>query len=622
MASEEIIWSKYRRNSLYYNTSDESDNSVYVSDGEDETSVIDYPAPHRPLRRHSGLYDPQKQESEAGSKPPPLGRYLKFVKRRHPLQRRRHDSLTYRSDTQDISQKTVRFIPKLNPVEWKNFKPIPSHLDGVYTIDVLIGEPNITFASTRYRRQQEMQASRGGSLREVGYSDHKTTSQPSGKTPAVGQTALPERIRINSQYIIRILSKICRSDFSGSSNSPVLLFRPFRALIFYEEEIRTQHTVLNTKFGKKTAIIGDTKTKDLSIAVDSDDQPLSTIIEGHSNESAPKTEVDSTSDHSMEADNLDLGSETEFNELNCLIEFMDHYIKDKKKYLESSSCQKVLFSDIWHLFKPGDEVMEGKLPQAYRVVSVNSKKHRFKRPRWISDAKVTINYGPVTVHCVYIDYDGKRLGPVSKHFTIQEYEGEQNVTSLPVYPLRFHKEINREGLVARGKIFLETAGVKHMHCAGLTLDTRDEVDSQVMIDFEEALLRQESWAPSIENLADAAPDSEVENKEESANDCDLRCCKSEIHHNDSYVDRDRKESFIESQYSAVSQRHSSLTIVPRSLQEARGDNLPSQEELLIMSYRVFGFILRSRKWGMVFCLYLYSFKENQHRARLINMQQS
>ncbi|CCD46142.1 hypothetical protein BofuT4_P116920.1 [Botrytis cinerea T4] len=229
--------------------------------------------------------------------------------------------------------------------------------------------------------------------------------------------------------------------------------------------------------------------------------------------------------------------------------------------------------------------MEGKLPQAYRVISVNSKKHRFKRQsRWVSDAKVAIDYGPVTVHCVCIDYDGKLLGPVSKHFTIQEYEGEQNVTSLPVYPLRFYKEMNREVLVDRGKLFLETAGVKHMHCTGLTLDTRDEVDSQVMIDFEEALLQHQSWVPSIENLANAAPDSEVENEEEGVNNCDSICCKSEICHNDSCVDRNRKKSFIGSQYSTVSWRYSSLTLVPRSLQEARGDNFPSQDELLIMSY--------------------------------------
>ncbi|TEY79703.1 hypothetical protein BOTCAL_0042g00030 [Botryotinia calthae] len=448
----------------------------------------------------------------------------------------------FHSDTQEVPQKTVRVIPKLNPVEWKNFKQAPSPSDDIYTIDVLIGEPDITSGGTHYRSRQRMLANSSGSLREVGYCDQTTFSQPSAKAPVAGQTALPERIRINSKYIIKILSKICKSKISDTRDRPALLFRPFKVLVFYEEEIRAQYSAINGKSGKKTSIIGDPEPKDLSTAVSSDDRPPSTIIEVRSSESTPKTEVESTSDHSPEASNLDLNSEAAFKDLGCLIEFIDHYIKDKQKYLGSSSCQKVVFSDIWHLFKPGDEVMEGKLPQAHRVISVNSKKHRVKLSRWIDGAKLAIDYGPITVHCVCIDYDGKRLGPVLKRFTIQKYEGEQNVTSLPVYPLRFCKEMNREGLVARGKLFLETAGVKHMHCAGLTLDTRDEVDSQVMIDFEEALLQQESWVPSIENLADNDPGFEAGNEEEDEH-CSSICCGSEIRHNDPYIDRIRSRNF-------------------------------------------------------------------------------
>ncbi|KAM0149694.1 hypothetical protein ACHAPG_009242 [Botrytis cinerea] len=458
----------------------------------------------------------------------------------------------YESDTQEATQKTVHVIPKLNPVEWKNFKTIPSPLDDIYAIDVLVGEPNFAFETYQYETWKRMRVNKGGSLRAIDYSDQRTTFQPSTKTLVAGQAALPERIRINSKYIITILSKIYKNDFSNHRNDPVLLFRPFKALSFYEEEIRTQHTALNAKLGKKTTIGGDPEPKDLD-------------------------------------------SEAEFNELSCLIEFIDHYIKNKQKYLARSSLQKVVFSDIWHLFKPGDEVMEGKLLQAYRVISVDTKKHRFAISRWRTGLRMTKDYGLVTVHCVCIDFDGKLLGPVSKHFRIHEYEGEQNVTSLPVYPLRFSKETNREGLIARGKLFLETAGVKYMHCAGLTLDTRDEVDSQVVIDFEEALFQNQSWVPFIERLVDAALDPEVKNEKEDG--CDSICCGSEICHNDSYVDHNRIESFLENQRSAVSWKHSSLTIVPKSLQEARGDNLPSQDEFLIMSHRVFGFILRSRKWA-------------------------
>ncbi|THV50080.1 hypothetical protein BGAL_0166g00220 [Botrytis galanthina] len=511
----------------------------------------------------------------------------------------------YESDIPEVPQKTVRVIPKLNPVEWKNFKQAPSPSNNIYAIDVLVGEPDITSEGNQYRSRQRMQADSGGSLREVGYSEQRTTSQPSAKTPVAGQEALPERIRINSEYVIKILGDMDESEvrYVPQINAPVLLFRPFRALTFHEEEIRARYTALNAKFGKKAAIIGDPEPKALSVAVDTDGKPSSAIVEGRSNESAKKTEAYSTSDHSPDLDSLDLNSEAAFENLSCLIEFIDHYIKDKQKYLASSSCQKVVFSDIWHLFKPGDEVMEGKLPQAYRVISVNTKKHRVERSKWDNGFKRAINYGPVTIHCVCIDYDGKLLGPVSKHFTIQKYEGEQNVTSLPVYPLRFRKEMNREELIARGKLFLETAGVKHMHFAGLTLDRRDEVDSQVMIDFEEALLQDEDWVPFIENLADPTPGPIVERERERS--CDPGCCGSEKEHNDSYVERNVTDEFIESQYSAVSWRHSSLTIAPRSLQETRGDNLPSQDEFLIMSYRVFGFILRSRKWGILLSLPLF-----------------
>ncbi|KAF7956546.1 hypothetical protein EAE96_003881 [Botrytis aclada] len=136
-----------------------------------------------------------------------------------------------------------------------------------------------------------------------------------------------------------------------------------------------------------------------------------------------------------------------------------------------------------------------------------------------------------------------------------------------------------------------------MHFAGLTLDTRDEVDSQVIIDFEEALLQHEDWIPCIENLADLAPRPEAKREVEAYITCYSGCCRNEECHDDSYAERNRKEEFIESQHSAVRWGNSSLVIVPRSLKEAQDNNLPSQDELLIMTYRVFGFILRSRKWA-------------------------
>lgn len=44
------------------------------------------------------------------------------------------------------------------------------------------------------------------------------------------------------------------------------------------------------------------------------------------------------------------------NELNCIICFMDIYLKFWFLYLRGVSCSRVVFSDFWFLFKLGDYV--------------------------------------------------------------------------------------------------------------------------------------------------------------------------------------------------------------------------------------------------------------------------
>ncbi|KAA8904871.1 hypothetical protein FN846DRAFT_951716 [Sphaerosporella brunnea] len=54
---------------------------------------------------------------------------------------------------------------------------------------------------------------------------------------AGGHGQLAERIRINSLPLIRILEMI-HGEAITVDDSPVIMFRPYRALIYYEEEIR------------------------------------------------------------------------------------------------------------------------------------------------------------------------------------------------------------------------------------------------------------------------------------------------------------------------------------------------------------------------------------------------
>lgn len=80
-------------------------------------------------------------------------------------------------------------------------------------------------------------------------------------------------------------------------------------------------------------------------------------------------------------------------------------------------------------------------------------------------------------------------------------------------------------------------------------------------------------------------------------------------HDDSYVDKKQRDNYIDSLLPDPSalNKQPPVSIIPRPLEELRtgpgGSLMVSDDELLIMSYRVFGFVLRSRKWGVYTYLY-------------------
>jgi hypothetical protein len=210
-------------------------------------------------------------------------------------------------------------------------------------------------------------------------------------------------------------------------------------------------------------------------------------------------------------------------------------------------------------------------------------------------------------------------------FDFKRFDGERDVTSLEVYPLRFHpakkadfsdsewKELEalpaneryRQKLIRRGIKFLQVAGMKHMYYAGPTLEARDEVESQVVIDFETAFSvedpAQKLWKPELKTMI-GKPEAEDGDQDAQDESCRAACCVADNVHDDSYVDEKQREEYVNGllpEPGAVNEQPS-IAIIPRPLKELRtssGSSLVSDDELIIMSYRVFGFVLRSRKWG-------------------------
>ncbi|KAI1126647.1 P-loop containing nucleoside triphosphate hydrolase protein [Nemania abortiva] len=284
--------------------------------------------------------------------------------------------------------------------------------------------------------------------------------------------------------------------------------------------------------------------------------------------------------------------------MECLISFIDNDLKAKQDSLKSHHRQAVPFADIAILFSPGDIAISNDYKQAYLVVNVMCTRHRVKDLKrtgtnfWKDRDKVEFEDNPVRIYCAHVDFDGQLLGPVTRVFSISRYDGQKRVTSLPIFPFKYSKDDGlRERLIERGKAFFKVAGIRHMHYKGLTLKTRDEVDSQVVVDFDEAINRHPEWKPNVKSLVDDT--------------CVDECCETESTHYDEYIESWAREDFIASQLNAAPSATPSISIVPRDIHDIEENNTLTDDEYLIMSFRVFGFVLRSRKWHKLDMTHLF-----------------
>ncbi|KAK0659196.1 hypothetical protein QBC41DRAFT_331599 [Cercophora samala] len=302
--------------------------------------------------------------------------------------------------------------------------------------------------------------------------------------------------------------------------------------------------------------------------------------------------------------------------LRCLTEFIDSEIQPKIDWVDGNDCDKVSFSDLWFLFKPGDEIIQRENCQAYRVILVFSTNHRVPTPRGRFDTKSGYKEDEdegdehqLMINCIWIDFDGTHVGPVLGRFVIGHFNGEKAITSLEVYPLRFaEKKTDREQgktpfrdqLINRGKMFLDLLSMKQMHYSGPTVGDKTEVDSQVFIDFEKAFLSPDGsrWKPPVVALTG------TESRPFRDTPCRSPCCLGESMVNDSYLETVRNEAYLASLKTEDASKGQSIALYPGRPQDINTDVAITDDDYVIMSYVAFGFVFHTRKWAQFDLQYL------------------
>ncbi|KAK2040620.1 hypothetical protein LZ31DRAFT_603828 [Colletotrichum somersetense] len=402
----------------------------------------------------------------------------------------------------------------------------------------------------------------------------------SPKWESLIEQPLPERIKIKSEALVAVLSKVTEfttDKWIVARDGSLVILRPYQALIYIQSQLRDLLSELERKFENYDG-------KEPEQASKGDDVPLvENLSPKGAEEEAGENDHDQTITHDEDKDGDASESEkrpddsetmalatsiTALLHLRCLVQFMDAEFEPKRKYINSMQCSRIHFHDLWHLFKPGDEVISQEQKQAFVVLRVQIPRHKVEEP-WERWNKRAVTYHsdsesdgeddeddeddrPFTLHCVYIDFDGKNFGPVVKKFRISPFGELKQITSLPVYPLRYARDTQaRDKIAKRGRMLLDVANPKAMYYMGVTMDKRDEIDTE----------------PSSDDR------------------CVAVCCHDQAINDGFPTDSKMAQDYVKTLMPDTSLRPPSLILSPRSLEDTLNSlSELTETEFLIMTY--------------------------------------
>ncbi|KAI0435901.1 hypothetical protein F4803DRAFT_544040 [Xylaria telfairii] len=373
----------------------------------------------------------------------------------------------------------VTLIPKLNCLSWPEWRKLRL---SEYEFDSK-EEKNATkenqTPSVRPRQYVIDIVSDMGDMGPPAYTESKLSTKDS---------RLIGRIRINSQHILDVLSKITNLFFPQQCQ----MLHPFKVIIDNLAQIESHMKIIEDEL--ETAKVAFQLTPHIK----------------SNQESAPiKQRTDVTS-------NGKLVRSTGETELDVAQERCDHYrcfmeLIETKLALEvnvatgvkNGTLSRIMFCHLWYLFPPGETIYYQKAnrddpPQAAQILKVSGGRARLPNAKWtfweVDERKTYFQKVSLfTIDAFHLDFDGKKFRPFQVKYQIPKFPGESPITSLPVFPLRFLPESRRVKtmslLLDRGLNFRNLAGVEaaHREYCGRTLDPEPEdIDGRVIIDFKQA----------------------------------------------------------------------------------------------------------------------------------------
>lgn len=482
-------------------------------------------------------------------------------------------------------------------------------------------------------------------IRPDAHSPELNHYQPSDQSVTHDWPLVAVRLIFRSPWLSILIELLC-GEFIYSVDSWIY---PFKHIVIYEKQIRKCVELLNeinldaieaknlshdlNRIVSKVVRILGPKRDDIELS----DNYVSSVLQKRPAFKDHYLKVEQSLPQDGQEDELEDDTETEHEAdptpeeipymCTCLKDARDHLqllVKAMDSHLEpwlilhgayrDRGVSQVRFAHLWHLFQPGDLVVTSTQPrQAYRVIHVSGGRPLLTTTDIAREDKKTeapqsfrrqSQISPFNIDCIKFEFDGEKFGPVQDKISIPEYEEDRMITKLDVYPMSYTENEAElaKTLLDRGRRFAEYCDFKHKRYEGLSLsEPPEEIESEVIIDLTLSF-RQPDYAkhkPQI-GLQGATRADEREVYEDRC-PAELDPCLRMDHNslvNDTEFDKLQMDRFLNVESNG------------RFLDSRSVSQILSEDQLILLPYRVHGFSLRSRKWVPLNIDLLQEIKEN------------
>jgi hypothetical protein len=226
-------------------------------------------------------------------------------------------------------------------------------------------------------------------------------------------------------------------------------------------------------------------------------------------------------------------TEDAIEHLQCYISFVEAHLLPLVGQFDDASHSnpmRIRYEDLWYLFKPGELVY---MPRSTleKQLNLRGQKEAFaentvSQTLWrlevfqphMSDLELPMlgkpsNDSEAKAKLYFIDYDGSAYKPVPINVVMDHFDGEKDIRSLDVFPIRFaapESEAIIEECRDWGRKFIECIEQRHVSYKAWTLlndplgwrdgnvkgrpsSSPEFIDGEVIIDFQEAFNAHPSW---------------------------------------------------------------------------------------------------------------------------------